>query len=52
MTKKTKNTTLKSILDIILYENPVTQDEIAEELGITRRYVTELSPTHGKKGSV
>lgn len=32
-----KNKTLKDILDCILYENPSTQDEIAEKLGITRR---------------
>lgn len=37
-----KNKTLKDILDCILYENPSTQDEIAEKLGITRRYVTQL----------
>jgi len=42
MSKKTKNSTLKAILDVILYENPSTQDEIAEKLGITRRYVTKL----------
>ncbi|MCC7554383.1 MAG: winged helix-turn-helix transcriptional regulator [Methanobacteriaceae archaeon] len=41
MTKK-RNTTLKDILDFILYENPSTQEEIADRLGITRRYVTEL----------
>ena len=37
-----KDRTLKEILDVILYENPSTQDEIAERLGITRRYVTQL----------
>ncbi len=42
MAKKTKNATLKAILDLIRYENPSTQDEIAERLGITRRYVTKL----------
>lgn len=42
MKKKTKNGTLKAILDVIRYENPSTQDEIAERLGITRRYVTKL----------
>ncbi|MGF7119363.1 PhoU domain-containing protein [Methanobacterium oryzae] len=42
MSKKTKNNTLKAILDVIRYENPSTQDEIAEKLGITRRYVTKL----------
>ena len=36
------NRTLKDILDVILYENPSTQDEIADKLGITRRYVTQL----------
>lgn len=39
---KKRNKTLKDILDLILYENPSTQEEIAEKLGITRRYVTEL----------
>ena len=39
---KKRNRTLKDILDLILYENPSTQEEIAEKLGITRRYVTEL----------
>ncbi|MBM4240592.1 MAG: winged helix-turn-helix transcriptional regulator [Euryarchaeota archaeon] len=52
MAKKTKNTTLKSILDIILYENPSTQDEIAEKLGITRRYVTKLLQPLVKQGVV
>ena len=37
-----KDQTLKEILDLILYENPSTQDEIAEKLGITRRYVAQL----------
>ena len=37
-----KDKTLKDILDYILYENPSTQEEIAEHLGITRRYVTQL----------
>jgi phosphate transport system protein len=36
------NKTLKDILDIILYENPSTQDEIAKKLGVSRRYVTKL----------
>jgi phosphate transport system protein len=52
MVKATKNTTLKSILDIILYENPATQDEIAEKLGITRRYVTKLLQPMVKNGVV
>jgi phosphate transport system protein len=42
MKKRIQNNTLKSVLDIILYENPETQGEIAEKLGITRRYVTKL----------
>lgn len=42
MTKNLKNNTLKEILDIILYEAPSTQDEIAEKLNISRRYVTKL----------
>lgn len=37
-----KNNTLKEILDIILYESPSTQDEIADKLNISRRYVTKL----------
>ena len=37
-----KNETLKEILDVILYENPSTHEEIADRLGITRRYVTQL----------
>lgn len=40
MTKTNK--TLKDVLDVILYENPATQDEIAMKLGISRRYVTRL----------
>lgn len=40
MTKRNK--TLEEILDVIFYNNPSTQDEIAEELGISRRYVTQL----------
>lgn len=47
-----KNRTLKDILDLILYENPSTQDEIAEKLGITRRYVTQLLQPLVKDGTV
>lgn len=36
------NKTLEDILDVIVYDNPSTQDEIAEKLGISRRYVTQL----------
>lgn len=50
MSKKDK--TLKNILDLILYENPSTQDEIAEKLGITRRYVTQLLQPLVKEGIV
>lgn len=50
MSKRDK--TLKDILDIILYENPSTQEEIAEKLGITRRYVTQLLQPLVKKGTV
>lgn len=50
MSKRDK--TLKEILDIILYENPSTQDEIAERLGITRRYVTQLLQPLVKDGTV
>ena len=34
-----KDETLKEILDLILYENPSTQDEIAEMLKISRTAV-------------
>ena len=47
-----KNKTLKDILDCILYENPSTQDEIAEKLGITQRYVTQLLQPLVKEGTV
>jgi len=47
-----KDETLKEILDLILYENPSTQDEIAEKLGITRRYVTQLLQPLVKDGTV
>ena len=47
-----KDKTLKDILDFILYENPSTQDEIAERLGITRRYVTQLLQPLVKDGTV
>ena len=50
MSKRDK--TLKDILDFILYENPSTQDEIAEKLGITRRYVTQLLQPLVKDGTV
>ena len=50
MSKKDK--TLKDILDLILYENPSTQDEIAEKLGITRRYVTQLLQPLIKDGTI
>ena len=50
MSKRDK--TLKDILDLILYENPSTQDEIAEKLGITRRYVTQLLRPLVKDGTV
>ncbi len=47
-----KDETLKEVLDIILYENPSTQDEIAERLGITRRYVNQLLQPLVKEGTV
>lgn len=47
-----KNSTLKAVLDVILYENPSTQDEIAEKLGLTRRYVTKLLQPLVKRGVV
>ena len=31
-----KNKTLIDVLDLILYENPATQDEIAQMVGISR----------------
>ncbi len=42
MPKNIKNNTLREILDILLYEAPSTQDEIADKLNISRRYVTKL----------
>ena len=50
MSKRDK--TLKDILDLILYENPSTQEEIAEKLGITRRYVTQLLQPLVKDGTI
>ncbi|MBR0270758.1 MAG: winged helix-turn-helix transcriptional regulator [Methanobrevibacter sp.] len=47
-----KNKTLKDILDFILYENPSTQDEIAERFGISRRYVTQLMQPLIKDGTI
>ena len=47
-----KDKTLKEILDFILYENPATQEEIAEKLGISRRYVTQLLQPLVKNGTV
>lgn len=47
-----KDKTLKDILDYILYENPATQEEIANELGISRRYVTQLLQPLVKEGTV
>ena len=47
-----KDKTLKDILDLILYENPTTQDEIAEKLGISRRYVTQLLQPLVRDGTV
>jgi phosphate transport system protein len=52
MAKKTQSSTLKAVLDVILYENPSTQDEIAEKLGLTRRYVTKLLQPLVKRGVV
>lgn len=52
MTKRAKNSTLKALLDVILYESPSTQDEIADKLGLTRRYVTKLLQPLVKKGVV
>lgn len=47
-----KNLKLKDILEFILYENPSTQDEIAEKLGISRRYVTQLLKPLMDEGTV
>ncbi|WP_458402925.1 PhoU domain-containing protein [Methanobrevibacter sp.] len=47
-----RDNTLKEILDLILYENPSTQEEIAERLGISRRYVTKLLQPLVKDGTV
>ena len=47
-----KNKTLKDILDLILYESPATQDEIANRLGISRRYVSQLIQPLIKEGTI
>lgn len=47
-----KNKTLIDVLDLILYENPATQDEIAQRLGISRRYVTQLIQPLIKDGTI
>ncbi|MDO5848397.1 MAG: PhoU domain-containing protein [Methanobrevibacter sp.] len=47
-----RDRTLKDILDLILHENPSTQEEIAEKLGITRRYVTQLLKPLVEDGTV
>ena len=47
-----KNKTLMEVLDLILYENPATQDEIADRLGISRRYVTQLIQPLIKEGTI
>jgi phosphate transport system protein len=52
MNNRAKNSTLKSVLEVILYDNPATQDEIAEKLGLTRRYVTKLLQPLIKEGVV
>ncbi len=52
MNIKGKNNTLKAVLDVILYDNPSTQDEIADKLGLTRRYVTKLLQPLVKRGVV
>jgi phosphate transport system protein len=49
---KRSNSTLKAVLDVILHDNPSTQDEIAEKLGLTRRYVTKLLQPLVKRGVV
>ena len=52
MNNRAKNTTLKAVLEVILYDNPTTQDEIAEKLGLTRRYITKLLQPLIKEGVV
>ena len=47
-----KNKTLMDVLALILYENPATQDEIAQRLGISRRYVTQLIQPLIKDGTI
>lgn len=37
-----RNKTLEEILEFIFYQNPTNQDEIADNLKISRRYVTKL----------
>jgi phosphate transport system protein len=49
---KRSDSTLKAVLDVILHDNPSTQDEIAEKLGLTRRYVTKLLQPLVKRGVV
>ncbi len=49
---RAKNSTLKAVLEVILYDNPATQDEIADKLGLTRRYVTKLLQPLIKEGVV
>ena len=36
------NKRLEEILEYIFYQNPANQDEIADDLKISRRYVTKL----------
>jgi len=52
MNNRVRNSTLKAVLEVILYDNPATQDEIAEKLGLTRRYVTKLLQPLIKEGVV
>lgn len=47
-----RDQTLKDILDLILHENPSTQDEIADKLNISRRYVTQLLQPLIQEGTV
>ena len=46
------NKTLEEILEYIFYQNPTNQDEIADDLKISRRYVTKLLKPLVDKGIV
>ncbi len=47
-----KDATLAAILHTIMRDRPSTQKEIAEKVGVSRRYVTELLRPLAEKGAV